>query len=251
MKPYCANSEQQTGTRKLPTTRDGKITFTQRKKEPARQKYSAPSHSDPVEKDLLEFTNSLSKTIGSPRQNVLSPLVSTTDIIVPTFQQPELGHSDPIRACLCELKGIDSEERLVVCEKNCCCLIFLDPCQCGLEFPAPPSKASAARQNTSKRDQHYHTSKIAASGMKDTESDCKASTKPKLRTTASYDSLTTTAQRSSRVLGTHMKGKRETRHEYEQSQMTVKTCNATAHLKTSELTNEKSESLHYCYVLGW
>ena len=131
-----------------------------------------------VEKDLLEFASSLSKTIGSRRKNVLSALIVPEDITIPAFQEPEpADHSPPIHACLCELKGRD-EGNVVICKKNCCCLIFLDTCHCGLQLPANPSKIRNTKRNSCNSDKNYHK-KSTVTGIRSIRDGYSGSTLPK------------------------------------------------------------------------
>ena len=85
-----------------------------------------------TQKDLLKFTNSLSRIIGSSGRNILSAL--TTDIAPPDFPEPEQYRFDP--ACACELKGRD-QGIFTVCQRNCCCLIFRQSCACNLPDSSP------------------------------------------------------------------------------------------------------------------
>ena len=78
----------------------------------------------------------------------------------------------------------------MICGKNCCCLIFLDTCFCGLHFT--PQLITAAFSGG----KHFGD-KTTATGVTDSASDNSASKKPKLWKSLTYGSMRDSARRCS------------------------------------------------------
>ena len=186
---------------------------------------------------MLEFTNSLSKTIGSRRKNVLSALIVAGNIATSTFQNLEPANSGPIHACLCELKGKD-EGNVVICQKNCCCLIFLETCLCGLQVPPAPPNIIKTQRNSHNSSGPNHRNKTASTAAKDSgRSGCNTTKEPEFRMSTAYSSIKSTVQRCFHGSRKNTIGRAESCHE--PSKARLKPQNATTGPQNGEYGNEK------------
>ena len=153
-------------------------------------------HAHLVEKDLLEFTNSLSKKIGARRKNVLSALLNVTTDTLPAPQEP-LG---PIHGCLCELKGKE-DGTVVICNKNCNCIIHLEPCHCGFEHPDAPSEVTRNKRPRLSKDDQNNSVPMLVTGndVSKSQPTVTASFTEKLKTELPDSSLGATLRRCTHI----------------------------------------------------